>query len=48
MLTYSSTINNMHVDTGYGCGKWSPIRKCGDNSRVVTIKLRYVKLAATI
>ena len=31
-----------------GRGRWVLIRTCGDNSRVATIKLRYVKLAAII
>ena len=29
-------------------GRWAIIRTCGNNSRAATIKLKYVKLAATI
>ena len=31
----------------YVRGRWVLIRTCGDNLRVATIKLRYVKLTAT-
>ena len=32
----------------FQCGRWALISICCDNSRAATIKLKYVKLAATI
>ena len=44
----AASIQRKHTDTASRRGKWALIRICGDNSRAATIKLRYVKLAATI